>query len=252
MDRHYNPSFADAYERHSKLYHEAGYQAHMRDRMGAPLDFIKKFQGLPLEFAPGENFRYNNSGYFLLGVIVEQISGLRYEDYLRRNIFEPLQMTNTGYGWPARILKNRASGYAKNTDGVEVNADFLDMGQPYAAGSLFSTIVDLYKWDRALYTTKVLTAQSIEAAFTPGSFDWGPEIKYGYGWGISKVNGHKTVGHGGGINGFSSVIYRAIEEDTTSIVLSNTEYANVGKIGKELLEMVLGSSLEGRLPKRVR
>ena len=222
---------------------EAGNKAHMRDHIGAPLDFIKKFQDLQLEFSPGEKFRYNNSGYFLLGVIVEQVSGLKYEDYLRVNVFEPLQMTNTGYDWSATILEGRASGYSKSTDGLEVNADLLDMGQPYAAGSLYSTVMDLYKWDRALYTTKVLNAQSLEAAFTPGRYDWGDGIKYGYGWGITNVHGHKAVGHGGGINGFSTVIWRAIKEDTTSIVLSNTDFLNVGKIGMDLLELVLGSLL---------
>ena len=116
------------------------------------------------------------------------------------------------------------------------------MGQPYAAGSLYSTVLDLYKWDRALYTTKVLSAKSIEAAFTPNEFDWAEGIKYDYGWGIAQVRGHKAVGHGGGINGFSSVIWRAIEEDATAIVLSNNEDAgNVGKTGKELLELLLNS-----------
>jgi CubicO group peptidase (beta-lactamase class C family) len=101
-----------------------------------------------------------NSGYFLLGVIIEDVSGIKYEDYLRKNIFEPLQMTATGYDWPAVILKDRASGYWKGDGGKEINAEFLDMGQPYAAGSLYSTALDLYKWDRALYTTKVLSTQS--------------------------------------------------------------------------------------------
>lgn len=221
---------------------DAGYQNHMRERTGAPLDFIDHFRDRPLEFTPGEKFHYDNSGYFLLGVIIEQVSGMKYEDYLRLKVFEPLQMTDTGYDWPATILKNRASGYSKDSGGKEINADFLDMGQPYAAGSLYSTVLDLYKWDRALYTTKVLNAQSLEAAFTPGQFDWAEGIKYGYGWGIEQVHGHKTVGHGGGINGFSTVIWRAIKEDAVAIVLSNNDAgSNVGKAGKELLQLVLNS-----------
>lgn len=222
---------------------EIGYQAHMREQSGPPPEFINRFRDRPLEFLPGERFHYDNSGYFLLGVIVEQVSGMKYEDYLRKNIFEPLQMTSTGYDWPATILKDRASGYSKSADGKQINAEFLDMGQPYAAGSLYSTVLDLYKWDRALYTTRVLSAQSIEAAFTPGKFDWAEGIKYGYGWGIAQVHGHKTVGHGGGINGFSTVIWRAIEEDAVSIVLSNSDAgSNVGKAGKELLELVLDAN----------
>ena len=214
----------------------------MRERAGAPLDFIKRFRDLRLEFTPGERFHYDNSGYFLLGVIVEQVSGVTYENYLQKNIFEPLGMTDTGYDWPATILKDRASGYSKSADGKQINAEFLDMGQPYAAGSLYSTVLDLYKWDRALYTTKVLSAQSLEAAFTPSKYDWAEGIKYGYGWGISQVHGHKTVGHGGGINGFNTVIWRAIEEDSVSIVLSNSDKeSNIGKAGKELFELLLTS-----------
>ncbi len=220
----------------------AGYQTHMRDPVGSPIDFLRTFSSLPLEFKPGEKFAYDNSGYFLLGVIIERVSGEKYEDYLRKNIFEPLQMADTGYDWPATILKHRASGYAKK-DGKDVNAEFLDMGQPYAAGSLYSTVLDLYKWDRALYTTKVLSAKSIEAAFTENKFNWAEGIKYGYGWGITQVHGHKAVGHGGGINGFSTVIWRAIDEDATAIVLSNNEddARLVGKAGKDLLELMLTS-----------
>ncbi len=221
---------------------DADYPNHMREQAGAPLEFLNRFSKLPLDFAPGTKFHYDNSGYFLLGVIIEQVSGLKYEDYLRKHIFEPLQMTDTGYDWPSTVLRDRASGYSKDGAGGEINADFLDMGQPYAAGSLYSTVLDLYKWDRALYTTKVLSAKSIEAAFTPNEYDWGPGIKYGYGWGISQVHGHKAVGHGGGINGFSTVIWRAIEEDAVSIVLSNRDDSgNVGKAGKELVELLLNS-----------
>jgi CubicO group peptidase (beta-lactamase class C family) len=218
------------------------YMEQMREPAGTPLAFIDRFRNLPLDFKPGTKFHYDNSGYFLLGVIIEQVSGLKYEDYLRKHIFEPLQMTDTGYDWPSTILKERASGYSKDKGGREINAAFLDMGQPYAAGSLYSTVLDLYKWDRALHTTKVLSAKSIEAAFTPNEHEMAKGVQYGYGWGISQVHGHKAVGHGGGINGFSTVIWRAIEEDAVSIVLSNRDDAgNVGKTGKELLELLLNS-----------
>ena len=124
-------------------------QAHAWERPGARLAFIQRFRDRPLEFSPGERFHYSNAGYFLLGVIIEQVSGLKYEDFLRQHIFEPLQMSDTGYDWPATILTNRASGYSKGADGKVINADFIDMGEPFAAGSLYSTVLDLYKWDRA-------------------------------------------------------------------------------------------------------
>jgi CubicO group peptidase (beta-lactamase class C family) len=214
----------------------------MREAVKSPLDFVSRFRDRPLSFEPGTQFHYDNSGYFLLGVIIEQVSGMKYEDYLRKNIFEPVRMADSGYDWPTTILANRASGYARGPGGTMTNAEYLDMGQPYAAGSLYSTVLDLYKWDRALYTTKVLSAKSIEAAFTPNKFDWGPGIKYGYGWGVEQIHGHKTVGHGGGINGFSTIIIRAIEEDAVVIVLSNfPESGNVSKTGHDLLELVLKS-----------
>jgi CubicO group peptidase (beta-lactamase class C family) len=242
VEQHHDPSSAHTHQRHSSYTDGAGYAEHMQEQAGPPLEFINRFRNLPLDFTPGTKFHYDNSGYFLLGAIIEQVSGLKYEAYLRKYIFEPLQMTDSGYDWPSTILKDRASGYSKDDGGKEINADCLDMGQPYAAGSLYSTVRDLYKWDRALYTTRVLSAKSIEAAFTPNEYEWAEGIKYGYGWGIAQVHGHRAVGHGGGINGFRTVIWRAIEENAVSIVLSNRDDAgNVGKAGKELLELLLDS-----------
>lgn len=221
---------------------DPAYPERMREPVRSPIDFMSRFSGRRLDFVPGANFRYDNSGYFLLGIVIEQASGMKYEEYLRKNIFGPLQMDDSGYDWPAAILKNRASGYSKNDGGQTINAEFIDMGQPYSAGSLYSTVLDLYKWDRALYTTTILSKKSIDAAFTPIKFDWSANIKYGYGWGIENIHGHKTVGHGGGINGFSTVIIRAIEEDAAIIILSNDDTADqVGKTGKELLELILSS-----------
>jgi CubicO group peptidase (beta-lactamase class C family) len=122
---------------------------------------------------------------------------MKYEDYLRKYIFEPLQMNDSGYDWPATILQDRASGYSTSQSGKLINSEFLDMGQPYAAGSLYSTVLDLYKWDRALYTTKILSTQSIEAAFTPNEYDWSQGTKYGVGWGnLSRYMGIRSWGTG--------------------------------------------------------
>ena len=221
---------------------DKSYKQHMREVAGPPAEFIKRVYSLPLDFEPGTKFHYDNSGFFLLGVIIERVSGMKYEDYLRKNIFDPLEMNDSGYDWPETILQNRAQGYSKTKDGKEHNAEFLDMGQPYAAGSLYSTVLDLYKWDRALYTTKVLSRESIEAAFTGHGLEMGPGIQYGYGWGVAQIHGHKAVGHGGGINGFSTVIWRAIEEDAVAIVLTNQEDGNLtGKVGQDLLLLLIGS-----------
>ena len=213
------------------------YVKHMREE-ATPLEFIKRFRDKPLDFKPGERFSYDNSGYFLLGVIIEQVSKMKYEEYLRNNIFDKADMVDTGYDHPESILKNRATGYSKKGDKV-INSEYLDMGQPYAAGSLYSTTLDLYRWDRALYTAKILQSKSLDSAFTVN------KAGYGYGWFIEMQHGHKTVGHGGGINGFSTVIRRAIEEDAVAILLSNSDSSNaVGMMGKELLGLLLGEDIK--------
>ena len=223
---------------------DKAFRERMRERSDSPLTVIRRFRDLPLQFDPGTQFRYNNSGYFLLGVIIEQVAGLPYDEYLRREIFAPLQMSDTGYDRADTILKDRASGYSKKKDsGQMVNAAFLDMGQPYAAGSLYSTVLDLYRWDRALYTSNVLSDSSRAAAFAPISLEWYEGTRYGYGWGISRLKGKKSVGHEGHISGFSTVILRAVEDDAVVIILSNQEgVTSIGKTGRELLEMVVGAS----------
>ena len=121
-------------------------------------DFVTKYTSGNLEFEPGSKFRYNNSGYFLLGAIIEKMTGKTYEQALKENILDPVGMKNTGYDWHSPLISKRASGYAKTADSY-TNAAYLDMSIPYAAGSMYSTVEDLYLWDQALYTDKVLTPQ---------------------------------------------------------------------------------------------
>lgn len=216
------------------------YDARTWEKTGSPVEFLQRFRGLPLRFAPGTKFEYDNSGYFLLGVIIERASGVSYEDYLRKNVFDRLEMSDSGYDWPAPILKNRAAGYVKGSSGELTNAAFLDMGQPYAAGSLYSTVLDLYKWDRALRSTKVLSVGSLTAMFAPGKIEMVKGISYGYGWIVAEVKGHKAVGHDGGINGFSTTIWRAVDADALAIILSNREGSKeVGKVGQDLFKLLL-------------
>lgn len=204
-----------------------------------PLDFIARFKDKPLEFEPGSKYNYSNSGYFLLGVIVEQVSGKSYEAYLRENIFSKVDMQDSGYDWDSTILKNRAAGYQRTPDGKRRNAPFLDMGQPYAAGSLYSTVEDLYRWDRALYTEKLLSRKSLETAWTPVLNN------YGYGWVMEKVAGsHRAISHGGGINGFTTTMIRLPEDDAFVAVFSNLETPDTGRIGMELARMLLGENVE--------
>lgn len=183
-------------------------------------DFVKKHASGELEFEPGSKFAYNNSGYFLLGAIIEKVTGKSYETALKERIFEPLGMTNTGYDTHAPLLQKRAAGYEKTPAGY-VNAAYLDMSLPYAAGSMYSTVEDLYKWDTALYENKIISADGKTKMFTPGLSG------YGYGFIIAdrpigkSEQKTKVVQHGGGINGFNSLLTRLVDKQQTIILLDN-------------------------------
>src|SRR5260370_15032571 len=185
-----------------------------------PPEILLLTKDKPLEFQPGEKWKYDNSGYIFLGVIVEKVSGEKYADYLKKHIFAPLDMHDSGYDVTATILPNRASGYSQAGPTSFTNATYLDMSLPHAAGSLYSTAHDLYRWDRALYTDKVLSKSSREKMFTPVMKD------YAYGWGVSTLYNRKHIGHGGGINGFSTMISRFPDDNAVAILLSHNEVGN--------------------------
>lgn len=184
-------------------------------------DFIKKYTSGDLEFEPGAKFNYSNSGYFLLGAIIEKVTGKNYEQVLQEEIFDPLGMKNTGFDHYGTILEKRAAGYIKTQRGYE-NAPYLDMSIPYSAGSLYSTVEDLYLWDQALYGDTVLSAASKELMFKPNLRD------YGYGFAITKVAlGPKkitvpVIAHDGGINGFNTTIVRLVGDHRLIVLLDNT------------------------------
>lgn len=199
-----------------------------------PEEFVKTFWNLPLEFTPGEKFNYSNSGYFLLGYIIEKITGKSYEQYLQETILTPLKMVNTGYDHSDIILKNRAAGYEKRGKNI-VNTSYIDMSLPYAAGSLYSTVEDLYLWDQALYTTKLLSPASMESLFKPYIAIGGGDESYGYGWFLSEANYGakgkvKIVEHGGGINGFNTIISRIPADKDLIVLLNNTGGTVLGEM----------------------
>ncbi len=202
-----------------------------------PTEIMLLSKDKPLEFQPGEKWKYDNSGYIFLGIIIEKVSGEKYADYLKKHIFAPLDMADSGYDVSTVVLKNRAEGYRSAGDGFH-NADYLDMSLPYAAGSLYSTVRDLYRWDRALYTDKVLSKASRDKMWTP------VKNNYGYGWGISELHNHKQIAHGGGINGFSTFIGRYPDDDAVVIVLSNNERSNAGAIANNLAGVLFGEQVD--------
>lgn len=204
------------------------------------MQLIGLFKDKPLDFAPGSQMKYSNSGYEVLGFIIEKVSGMPYEQYVKKNIFERADMQGSGYDHRATIIKGRAEGYAVK-DGKFENSIFIDMSVPYAAGSLYSTVDDLYRWDRALNTDKILTAKSREQMYTP------LKNNYAYGW-IVRDGPHKSYEHGGGIPGFSTFIARYPADDACIVVLSNIESAPSGKIAGDLANILFGEKYE--VPKK--
>lgn len=207
----------------------------------SPTEFISKFKDMDLEFTPGEKFAYSNSGYFLLGVIIEKVTGKSYEENLQEMIFQPLNMKNTGFDQHNVIIKNRASGYEKRGN-TYFNTAYLDMSIPYSAGSLYSTVEDLYLWDRALQNNSLLSRENTDLMFAP-------HIKsgsgtYGYGWGTNKMaNGASkdsltVIGHGGGINGFNTLINRIPANQDLIVLLNNTGGTNLGEMSRNIIKIL--------------
>jgi CubicO group peptidase (beta-lactamase class C family) len=197
-----------------------------------PKEFISFFSDLPLQFKPGEKFSYSNSGYFLLGLLIEKITGKFYEQVLKENIFAPLKMNNTGFDHHSTLLKNRATGYLK-IGKTYSNSRFGDMSIPYAAGSMYSTTEDLFIWDKALSANLLLPENSKKLLFKPYVSAWGGS--YGYGWHLIEKNiggkNVKIINHTGGINGFTTVIYRMPEQKNLIVLLNNVENADLTNIG---------------------
>jgi CubicO group peptidase (beta-lactamase class C family) len=209
------------------------------DRKAYPLDsLLALFSTRPLEFEPGTRFKYNNSGYVLLGAILEKVTGRTYEQLLREKILNPLGMEDTGYDHASPILKKRAGAYERR--GGLRNAEFLDMSVPYSAGAMYSTVEDLFVWDRALYTDKLLSEKSKEEYFKPGLSN------YAFGWGIGSLrlgrstDTVRTIMHGGGINGFNTLIVRVPEQQHLIVLLNNTGSAPLNEIATAILGILYG------------
>ncbi len=163
-------------------------------------EMIDRFKDLPLRFTPGSRWEYSNSGYFLLGAIIERVAGGSYADFVAKNIFDPLAMKDSAYEGFERSGKKRVEGYADKS----TVARPLDMSQPYAAGSLLSTVDDLAKWDAAIAAGKILKPATWKRAFTPFVLTDGGKTAYGHGWQLRKLQDEDAIVHGGGINGFAS------------------------------------------------
>lgn len=192
----------------------------------APKDLIDEIKKYDYDFEPGTNWAYNNSGYFILGYIVEQVSGMPFGNYLKKTFFNPLGMKNTGVYVNGKKYKNEARGYSFENDSVALALDW-DMSWAGGAGNLYSTVGDLYRWNEAIFNGKVLKPETLEEAHTAAKLDDGRlpsalgTAGYGYGWAIGEFRGVHEISHSGGLHGFITNLSRLPEENLTVVVLTN-------------------------------
>ena len=181
---------------------------------GSPAQVLERLRDEPLDFVPGKEFRYSNSGYLMLGLVIERVSGRTYAELLQDRIFTPHSMASSGYDSNAAILAKRASGYAPSPNGPR-NAGFVDMTVPHAAGALYSTTGDLHRWARALFGGRVVSAESLRKMTTPNLDN------YALGLTVREVDGRRMIAHGGGINGFNAFLAYYPVAEITVVVLAN-------------------------------
>lgn len=199
-----------------------------------PGEVLALVKDRPLNFEPGEEFSYNNTGYFVAGEILARVEGRPYDQVIAKRIFAPLGMTESTYGWEQPIVKHRAQGY-KLVGGKFVNDDPIDMLVPGGAGALASTVGDLLTWAKALQELAVVNDASYAEMTTPTRLNDGTAVDYGLGLAVVDVDGHPTVGHGGDINGFNSFIEWYPEDELTVVVLAN----NQGDFATELSHRIM-------------
>ena len=202
-----------------------------------------------MNFPLGARWRYNNSGYVLLGMILEKFAGKSYATLMDEQYFKPLGLSGTSYCYPQPIIKKRANGYSR-TGTTLSNAEYLSMTQPHAAGALCSTVRDLVRWNAALQGGKVVTGESLRRMTTPVE----AAAARGYGFGIgsdTSMAGHRRISHGGGIHGFQSMLAYYPQDSLTVAVLVNSTPAPVDVIANNLARIVLGLPLVGGRPPRV-
>lgn len=210
-----------------------------------PAELLALTRDMPLHFEPGQGFRYSDSGYFVLGAVIERISGSKYGDYLEQRLFRPLGMTDTWYGDDERVIPRRAQGYSVR-EGALVRASYLSMTVPYAAGAVFSTVDDLLRWDTALRAGEVVPRALLERAWAPVTLPDGTSTGYGFGWKLCTLAGFATIEHGGFINGFLASLLHLPEADTTVIVLTNNDAdaPDAGWLARRLARRLLTGSTE--------
>jgi CubicO group peptidase (beta-lactamase class C family) len=211
-----------------------------------PMQIAEYVKPLPLEFAPGAQYAYSNTGYLLLGMIIEQLSGMPYGDFIQKHIFARLGMTHSSYASNYAIVPNRASGY-QLYEGAFERPDYLSPSIAYAAGSLLSTVDDMLLWNRAIRNNTLISERSRDLAFSNHPLRNGRPSNYGYGWAINELAGARTVEHTGGINGYATSGVYVPSRDVYAIVLTNRDDGS-GPESSNLraVSQVLGAPIEDK------
>jgi CubicO group peptidase (beta-lactamase class C family) len=197
-------------------------------------ELVKKIASIPLDFQPGEKWNYSNPGYVMLGILVHKATGKFYGDLLQEKIFKPLGMNTARIINESDIIPNRAAGY-RLVRGELKNQEWVSPAlNTTADGSLYFTVLDMARWDAALYTEKLLKKSSLDLMYTPVKLNSGKTHNYGFGWAFSDVNGRRLIEHGGAWQGFTTHIARYVDDRLTVIVLTNRAGANPGRIAHEV------------------
>jgi CubicO group peptidase (beta-lactamase class C family) len=191
-------------------------------------------------FPPGSKFRYSNSGYSLLSLIVEVRSGMPFARFLRKNIFQPLKMKNSlAYEEGFAIIPNRAYGYTVGDQGL-TRTDQSLTSSVLGDGGIYTSVTDLYKWHQALYSTKLVSAKWLKLAFTPGSLPTDfPNSHYGFGWYLGNYRGLKEIWHYGETRGFTTRIARFPERKFTLVILTNRNNAKISELPHKITDLYL-------------
>lgn len=209
-------------------------------------DMLKTIQSQPFDFEPRSQWLYNNSGYFLLGIIIEKVSGVSYTDYITKNLFKPAGMKSSYVEDPK--LPAIATGYGKANDTEYKVADYVHTSIPFSAGSIFSTVDDLWKWNQAVFNYKLVKKEWLEKAWTPATLSNGTKVSYGYGWSLTRVGENKAIGHGGGIDGFLTYEVYVPEIKLYVCILSNNTSKSPDEQAYRVAELVAGVKRDDLVP----
>ncbi len=210
-----------------------------REQEKTTAEMLATFKDAPLDFEPGQQFLYSNSGYIVLGAIIEAVSGESYGSFIEEKIFKKIGMNNTHYGLDTDNYPNMATGYSQGAEGFE-KAMELSMTQPYAAGSIISTVGDQFIWIQAIRDNKLISEASKQKAWTPTTLPDGSSTNYGFGWMMNEVNGSPSIEHGGGIFGFVSSGVYVPGEDVFVSILTNRDGISPDEIAVRAAAIAIG------------